>query len=110
MSRCCAGLEFCVERLSNQTQIESIKALATITMELMQKYDKDDGVIGVDDLNRWSVDSASFEFLSAIFSTMFIKILKQHLLVLKQRSFLSVLVDLARLALISACTFYSCKS
>ncbi|PGG98897.1 hypothetical protein GX51_06544 [Blastomyces parvus] len=105
-----AGLEFCVERLPNQTQIESIKALATITMELMQKYDKDDGLIGVDDLDRWPVDSASFGFLSATSSAMSIEVLKEHPLVSKQRPSPGVLVGLARLALISARTFYSCGS
>lgn len=36
-------------------------------MQLMQKYVKDDGAIGIDDTERWQSDSASaaVEFLSA---------------------------------------------
>lgn len=33
-------------------------------MELMQKYAKEDGAIGVDDLNRWPADSEATKFLS----------------------------------------------
>ena len=35
-----------------------------ITMELMQKYAKDDGAIGIENLNRWSMDSDAVKFLS----------------------------------------------
>jgi hypothetical protein len=34
-------------------------------MELMQKYTKDDGAVGVDDLRRWPSDSDAVGFLSA---------------------------------------------
>ena len=34
-------------------------------MELMQKYAKADGVIGIENLDRWPSDSAAVEFLSA---------------------------------------------
>lgn len=34
-------------------------------MELMQKYVKDDGAIGIDNLDRWRNRSAAIEFLSA---------------------------------------------
>jgi hypothetical protein len=33
-------------------------------MELMQGYVKDEGVVGVDNLKRWSSDSAVLDFLS----------------------------------------------
>ena len=46
-------------------------------MELMQTYDKNDGVVGVDDLDRWPVDSDAFEFLSTVSSTVAIEALKQ---------------------------------
>lgn len=46
-------------------------------MELMQTYDKNDGVVGVDDFDRWLVDSDAFEFLSTVSSIMSIKALKQ---------------------------------
>ncbi|KAI1370059.1 hypothetical protein F4677DRAFT_439443 [Hypoxylon crocopeplum] len=34
-------------------------------MELMQGYTKEDGAVGVDDLERWPSDSAAVDFLSA---------------------------------------------
>lgn len=34
-------------------------------MELMQKYVKDDGAVGINNLNRWRNRSAAIEFLSA---------------------------------------------
>jgi hypothetical protein len=46
-------------------------------MELMQKYEKDDGSVGVDDLNRWPADSDAVEFLSAASSGTSIEALKQ---------------------------------
>ena len=72
-----AGLESCVDCLPNQVQTLSIQALSTIMMELMQTYDKNDGVLGVDDLDRWPVDSDAFEFLSTVSSTVAIEALKQ---------------------------------
>lgn len=42
-----------------------MNALATIAMELMQNYDKDDGLRGIDDVNRWPVESWPFKFLEA---------------------------------------------
>jgi len=33
-------------------------------MELMQKYVKDDGAVGVDDLRRWPTDGDAVAFLS----------------------------------------------
>lgn len=37
-------------------------------MELMQKYVKEDGVIGIDDLHRWHPSSDAVGFLSATVS------------------------------------------
>lgn len=39
-------------------------SVANITMELMQKYVKDDGAVGVDNLERWPSDSTAVGFLS----------------------------------------------
>lgn len=33
-------------------------------MELMQKYQKDDGLIGIENLERWSADSSAVDFVS----------------------------------------------
>lgn len=38
-------------------------------MELMQKYVKEDGAIGIDDLYRWPSESEAVEFLSATTSS-----------------------------------------
>jgi hypothetical protein len=43
----------------------------------MQKYEKDKGIIGVDDLERWPVGSDAFEFLSATSSISSLKDLKE---------------------------------
>lgn len=71
------GLELCVEHKANQSQDLSIKAVATITMELMQKYGKGDGVMGVDDLDRWPIDSDAFGFLATTSSSGSIEVLRQ---------------------------------
>ena len=42
-----------------------MKALSVITMKLMQKYVKEGGAIGVDDLRRWHSSSDAVGFLSA---------------------------------------------
>jgi RsiW-degrading membrane proteinase PrsW (M82 family) len=42
-----------------------MKSVANIMMQLLQNYVKDDGKVGVDDLNRWPSDSIPVEFLSA---------------------------------------------
>ena len=41
-----------------------VRAVGYITMELMQKYAKEDGAIGIENLNRWSMDSQAVKFLS----------------------------------------------
>jgi hypothetical protein len=42
----------------------------------MQKYEKENGTIGIDDLERWPVGSNAFEFLSASSSTTSVEELK----------------------------------
>ncbi|KAI1906768.1 hypothetical protein LOZ65_006831 [Ophidiomyces ophidiicola] len=71
------SLEFCVKIPPNRPQTRSIKALSIITMELMQKYEKEDGLIGVDDLDRWPIDSSAVDFLIATSSASSIDELKQ---------------------------------
>ncbi|CAI7616106.1 unnamed protein product [Penicillium palitans] len=72
-----ASLEMCVERPPGQAQNVYIKTLASITMEIMQKYVKDDGMVGVDDVDRWPVDSDAFGFLSALSTAKSIESLKE---------------------------------
>lgn len=67
----------CVECPPRQAQNIYVKRLASITMEIMQKYVKDDGVVGVDDVKRWPVDSDSFGFLLALSTTKSMESLKE---------------------------------
>ena len=63
--RCAAGQEGCKEIGSAQRQsLRDIRAVGYITMELMQKYTKDDGAIGIEDLDRWPSASDAVGFLS----------------------------------------------
>jgi hypothetical protein len=56
-----------------------IRALSIIAMELMQKYVKDDGAIGVDNPHRWPLDSDAVGFLSSTTSAISAKeLLKVH--------------------------------
>ncbi|KAH7330038.1 hypothetical protein BKA65DRAFT_527718 [Rhexocercosporidium sp. MPI-PUGE-AT-0058] len=55
-----------------------IRALSSITMELMQKYVKEDGAVGVDDLHRWPSNSDAVGFLSATTSTASAAELLEH--------------------------------
>lgn len=72
-----AGPEHCVDCLTQQSEATCIAAIPSITMQLMQKYDKEDGAIGVDDLKRWPMESAAVSFLGASGATASMKILKQ---------------------------------
>ncbi|KAI9772983.1 MAG: hypothetical protein M1840_008865 [Geoglossum simile] len=58
---------------SSRTSSRDVKALGYITIALMQKYYKDDGLIGVENLDRWPSDSNAIDFLSMITSTTSIK-------------------------------------
>ncbi|QVM13385.1 hypothetical protein D8B26_007995 [Coccidioides posadasii str. Silveira] len=116
-----AGLESCMELTRGQPQSRSIRALANIMMELMQKYDKDGLRLGAErrdldcqlgDCRRPSpkpyiVSGQSLTVASS--SAGSIKSLEQHPLIMKQRQSPGELVGLARLALISTRTFYSYK-
>jgi hypothetical protein len=46
-------------------------------MELMQKYVKDDGVVGLDNFDHWWTSSAAIEFLSATTSVSSVEDLKK---------------------------------
>ena len=44
--------------------MRDVEALGRIMMELMQKYTKEDGRVGIEDLERWPSDCDAVEFLS----------------------------------------------
>ncbi|KAL2782789.1 hypothetical protein BJX66DRAFT_345520 [Aspergillus keveii] len=69
-------------------------------MQLMQSYEMGDGIIGVDNIDRWPLDSEAFGFLEATSST------QSHPFVAKQHS-LGGLAALARLAPIATKTFFT---
>ena len=48
---------------SSPNQSDSIEAVATIATLLMQKYEKSSGSKGIDDIERWPIDSQAFQFL-----------------------------------------------
>lgn len=67
-------MEHCVKRQPNQSQEKTRRALANITMLLMQKYLKPDGVVGIDN-TRWQADPILF--LSATQSVSTVQELKK---------------------------------
>ena len=72
-----AGPEHCVDCLTQQSEATCIAAIPSITMQLMQKYDKADGALGVDDLKRWPMGSAAVEFLGASGAAVSLEVLRQ---------------------------------
>ncbi|KAF2995767.1 hypothetical protein E8E15_000049 [Penicillium rubens] len=102
--------DYCVDCTPGQAEAAYIAALPSITMRLMQKYDKEEGVAGVDDLRRWPVDSDAVGFLSATARTVSIRSLKEQPLVAAKHRPASDLVVLARMILLSSqvpCTYES---
>ncbi|KAB8213646.1 kinesin light chain [Aspergillus novoparasiticus] len=104
-----AALELCEQRVSGQSQMPSIKALAIIMMRLMQKYEKDDGLIGINDVKRWPLDSCAVDFLTTTFSVQSVEARQQHPFITEHTLPRVELIGLARLALIATKTFYSNK-
>ncbi|KAB8266461.1 hypothetical protein BDV30DRAFT_232438 [Aspergillus minisclerotigenes] len=94
--------QHCIEREPQQSQTQILRSLADITMFLMQKYLKPDGVIGIDGA-RWQSDL--LEFLSATASVATIQDLRKYSLLTKHRWSAGTLVGLARLCLITTRTF-----
>ncbi|KAI7968412.1 hypothetical protein EIK77_000961, partial [Talaromyces pinophilus] len=56
-----AALDCCVKGPPDQAK--SIDAVASIATLLMQKYTKSNGAKGIDNVDRWSMDSLAFQFL-----------------------------------------------
>ncbi|KAL2866165.1 uncharacterized protein BJX67DRAFT_388828 [Aspergillus lucknowensis] len=104
------ALEFCQEQCLENSQPRMIKSLASIIMILMQKHEKDereDGLLmGVEDTDRWPLESSAFRFLLMTSSAGSIEELRQHAFVCP-RPPKGELVDLARFALIAARISYS---
>lgn len=59
-----ANQEHCIEVGPSKDGGRDVRAVGHIAMELMQKFSRDDGTIGVEDLNRWPSSSHAVGFLS----------------------------------------------
>jgi hypothetical protein len=70
------AVESCTQRDNQETQELELASIANITMELLQKYTKDDGAIGIDDLDRWPSNSVAVDFLSRTISASSVESLK----------------------------------
>ncbi|KAJ5642544.1 hypothetical protein N7490_006544 [Penicillium lividum] len=100
--------DYCVDCAPGQAEAAYLAALPSLTMRLMQKFDKEGGVAGVDDLERWPVDSNAVRFLSATATTVSIESLKEQPLVATKYCSASDLVILARTVLLASqvpCTY-----
>ncbi|KAI2791739.1 hypothetical protein POX_c04616 [Penicillium oxalicum] len=97
-----ACLEKCIEGSPSESQTRYITALPSIIMSLIQKHEKVKGIVGVDDMHRWPVDSASVGFLSASSLAQSIASLQNHPLVATRRRPAADLVMLARIVFIAA--------
>ncbi|KAI3281372.1 hypothetical protein DTO002I6_9871 [Penicillium roqueforti] len=101
-----ASLDLCIDCTPKQSEAAYVAALPSITMRLMQKYDKDQGVVGVIDLERWPIDSAAVGFLSATETAGSIKSLRNQPLLTGKHRPSEDLVVLARAALL--CSSLNC--
>lgn len=82
LQKCCltertARVDCCIPRQTSRVQASDLAPVSRIMMELMQKYAKDDGAVGIDDLERWSACPVAIEFLSAITSASSFEELKK---------------------------------
>ena len=57
--------------------MRDVEALGRIMVELMQKYPKEDGAVGIEDLERWPSDCDAVEFLSLTTSTASVNELRE---------------------------------
>lgn len=72
-------LEDSRSRNNQHTQDYELACMSNIMMELLQKYVKHDGAIGIEDLDRWPSNCLAVDFLSATTSADSIENLKQVL-------------------------------
>lgn len=102
-----ARLDSFSERPPGRIQESDLFPVARVLMQLMQKYAKDDGAVGLDKIDRWPANSAALEFLSATTSAGSFEGLKKQRLLSRVPWSPGDLIGLAWLALISTRTFYS---
>ncbi|KAH6672611.1 kinase-like domain-containing protein [Halenospora varia] len=99
----------CCETVREDGEPRDVRALSPIMMELMQKYVKDDGAIGVDNLHRWPSDCDAVTFLSDTTSAASARELQDHALI-RRRTQKECLMGLIFSAEVSARRDYSCSA
>ncbi|KAL4862078.1 hypothetical protein BDV12DRAFT_190663 [Aspergillus spectabilis] len=97
-----SALESCRVRLPNQSPAPILKAIGVIVMRLMQKYEKNDGLLGIDNMDRWPLDSLSVGFLTSVESADSVKALEQHPLLTNRNRPPGDLAGLTRLILVAS--------
>ncbi|KAJ5392906.1 hypothetical protein N7465_011880, partial [Penicillium sp. CMV-2018d] len=102
-----ACIDYCVIRHAGRVRASDLAPVSRVMMELMQNYAKDDGALGIDNLDRWRPWPAAIGFLSAITSASSFEEPKRLRLLAEIRWCPGDLIGLAWFALISARTFYS---
>ncbi|KAJ5976579.1 hypothetical protein N7481_010286 [Penicillium waksmanii] len=102
-----ARIDCCVFRQRGRVDASDLAPVSRIMMELMQKYVKEDGAVGIDNLDRWRNCPAAIEFLCATTSASSFEELKEQRLLTEIPCCPGNLIGLAWFALISARTFYS---
>ncbi|KAJ5976533.1 hypothetical protein N7481_010240 [Penicillium waksmanii] len=102
-----ARIDCCVIRQQGTIQASHLAPASRIMMELTHKYIKEDGAVGIDNLDRWRTYPAAIEFLCATASASSFEELREQRLMTEIPCCPGNLIGLAGFALISARTFYS---
>lgn len=72
-----ARIDCCVIQQTGRLNKTDLAPVSKVMMELMQKYTKDDGAVGIDNLDRWQTCPAAIDFLSATISASSFEELKK---------------------------------
>ena len=70
-------LEKCVSQTKKKSELTDMSCVGNIMMELLQKYVKDDGKVGIENLDRWPSDSVAVTFLSSTITASSLKTLME---------------------------------
>ncbi|CAG7923596.1 unnamed protein product [Penicillium olsonii] len=72
-----ARIDCCIIRQTGRLHKIDLAPVSKVMMELMQKYAKDDGAVGIDNLDRWQTCPAAIDFLSVTISASSFEELKK---------------------------------
>ncbi|KAJ5142474.1 uncharacterized protein N7515_001261 [Penicillium bovifimosum] len=73
-----ARIDCCVIKQTGRLNNTDMAPVTKVMMELMQKYSKEEGAVGIDNLDRWQNCPAAIDFLSATISASSFEELKKH--------------------------------